>query len=76
MNAASEGMQHVAATDDGFAIQLARVRKLGREALRTRGARIAGIVLLAFAPVFARWMVAGLRNDEPESVNPFTYTVR
>lgn len=60
-----------------FAVQRARVRRIARSAMRTPGARLTGLILLIFAPVFARWFVEGVsagRRRAPTS--PFVYTMR
>ena len=60
--------------DPEFRVQLRRVRRIGLEALQTPGARLSGIVLLLFAPVFARWFVAGVKAQKAtDTKNPFVY---
>jgi hypothetical protein len=62
-----------------YAAQLARVRLLGKRALKTPGARLSGIIMLIFAPAMARWFLEGVsaagRTKEPDA-SPFTYTMR
>ncbi len=78
MNPAAQKTQSLNSQTESasYVEQLSRVRKLGREALGTPGARFVGIVMLIFAPAFARWFVSGIEMTEPEKANPFTYTVR
>jgi len=52
-----------------------RVRRLGFEALRTPGARRAGLIMLLFAGVFARWFESGEGRPAPAGISPFTYPI-
>ena len=62
--------------EPGYRAQLARVRRLGRLALATPGARLAGLVLIILAPMFARWFIASVQQaDDPEASSPFAYTM-
>ena len=76
MNLASRTLPPEVIAPD-YQAQLARVRKLGRQALATPGARIAGLTLLVFAPIFARLFLGALTQiDDPEAASPFAYTMR
>lgn len=60
-----------------YEAQLARVRGLAKQAVMTKGARFAGLILFLFAPVFARWFLSGISAvEEQPYVSPFTYTMR
>ncbi|MBV8152425.1 MAG: hypothetical protein JOY59_12775 [Candidatus Eremiobacteraeota bacterium] len=62
------------ARDPEFRAQLQRVRRIGLEALRTPGARLIGVAMLLFAPVFARWFVAGVKAQKAsDTKDPFVY---
>jgi hypothetical protein len=60
-----------------FAVQRARVRCIARSAMRTPGARLAGLILFIFAAVFARWFVEGVSAGRRRApISPFVYTMR
>ena len=63
--------------DTSFEAQRLRVRRIAWDALRTPGARLSGLLLWVFAPVFARWFVEGIeKRCERPAMSPFVYTMR